>query len=356
MFSFNWLSSSRVLKLQASMASEWSSLPFELLDIITKRIVVASDHLRFSAVCSSWRSVAVENRCHIPHQFPSLMIPGEDPNNRILLEYDDQEGDRGGYGFVDRGHRLPLPHNSVCRVSSKGWLIYADDRLDMYLLNPFSGTINQLPSIKALPPPRDHQVPLSLHWTKYELFLITKEPISRYYKGLYYLVESSPGELFQVIRDIGVFGSNYDHSYEDDDDDGDDDDKDSENGVEKSDKRTLATGSNVTVYFEVFKYQPCLKKWIRVKDLGNEAFFLGMNTSFSLPPFDFIGCKRNCIYFRDNRVHDFDHIYCCERELLSDGNDIGIFNLADGTIEPLYSPNNLKHTLPFPIWVSKFPW
>ncbi|KAF5199553.1 hypothetical protein FRX31_010865 [Thalictrum thalictroides] len=57
-------------------AADWSGLVRDILELIVRRLITVSDNLTFSAVCSSWRSVAVENRCYLPHQYPGLIFPG----------------------------------------------------------------------------------------------------------------------------------------------------------------------------------------------------------------------------------------------------------------------------------------
>ncbi|XP_038678603.1 putative F-box protein At5g55150 [Tripterygium wilfordii] len=79
--------------------------------------------------------------------------------------------------------------------------------------------------------------------------------------------------------------------------------------------------------------------WIQVDNFEGDAVFLGRNQSFSLSnPHEF-GYKRNRIYFTDHA---------------SVNNDMGVFNLEDGTVEPLYKTNS-RFILPSAIWVIPKP-
>ena len=43
-------------------------------------------------------------------------------------------------------------------------------------------------------------------------------------------------------------------------------------------------------------------KWVNVDSLGDQALFVGDNSSMSLFASSFNGCKANCIYFTDDNV------------------------------------------------------
>ncbi|KAG5555543.1 hypothetical protein RHGRI_006250 [Rhododendron griersonianum] len=46
---------------------------------------------------------------------------------------------------------LPVPHQSLCRGSHKGWLVMVDKDMSMYLQNPFTGRRIDLPPVTSLP-------------------------------------------------------------------------------------------------------------------------------------------------------------------------------------------------------------
>ncbi|KAF6152410.1 hypothetical protein GIB67_038033 [Kingdonia uniflora] len=207
------------------MAADWSQLPKDLLDLITKLLITASDNVRFCGVCSSWREVGVECRAYFPNQFPGLMVPGKDVTKRCFLECTPilsgvtllsyQEVIKGEYEYTfKRQAKIPVPHEYVCRGSSQGWLVLTDDELYMHLLNPFSGAEIQLPSATTLP------LPNTIYYKGNFYILCSTGKIvvcdiggnrprvrrfvpsvkwNSYYYFPRYIVESS-GDLFQVLR------------------------------------------------------------------------------------------------------------------------------------------------------------
>lgn len=72
--------------------------------------------------------------------------------------------------------------------------------------------------------------------------------------------------------------------------------------------------------------------------MGNEALFIGRNSSVSLASSEFI--KPNSIYFTDD-----------ENLFLDDGggHDMGIFNIETGIIEPHFPGTSLHRFTP-PVW------
>ncbi|KAF6144487.1 hypothetical protein GIB67_035348, partial [Kingdonia uniflora] len=128
------------------MERDWSNLPSELLQLICRKVVLLPDHFGFSAVCSPWKAIAVENRCHLPHQqLLGLMIRGTNDKNRIFL------CPKQGYGETqEKQVVLPVPHEYHCCGSTRGWLVYIDIDLNMYIFNPFSGSKFHLPFAKTI--------------------------------------------------------------------------------------------------------------------------------------------------------------------------------------------------------------
>ncbi|KAL5705177.1 hypothetical protein ACHQM5_023515 [Ranunculus cassubicifolius] len=88
--------------------------------------------------------------------------------------------------------------------------------------------------------------------------------------------------------------------------------------------------------FQVLKFDPVGKKWNKISHLGDTILFLGNNSSISRSASDFPECKPNCIYYTYN---DW-------------GDDMGIFDLEDGTVKPHY-PMPLKRSgSASPIWIE----
>ena len=60
-----------------------------------------------------------------------------------------------------------------------------------------------------------------------------------------------------------------------------------------------------TITFKVYKLDQ--DRWVKVKNLGDQVFFLGKDSSFSVSATEYSGCKGNCIYFTDeNGIGVFD--------------------------------------------------
>ncbi|KAJ4847186.1 hypothetical protein Tsubulata_040893 [Turnera subulata] len=114
-----------------------------------------------------------------------------------------------------------------------------------------------------------------------------------------YLVESS-GELYLVFRYIAQCA---------------DEDKNKEKLPDEVLPSCLMPYN--TVDFAVYKLNFEKQRWKPVDDLGDRAFFLGRNESFSLSTRDFPYLRRNSIYFAGVK-------------------DAGIFNIGEDSIEKLH--------------------
>lgn len=71
-------------------------------------------------------------------------------------------------------------------------------------------------------------------------------------------------------------------------------------------------------------------RWIEVKSLGDQAFFLAMDCSFSVLAQEVAGCKGNCIYFTDQ-----NDLNLALREVTRP--ESSVFNLEDHSIQRLGS-------------------
>ncbi|XP_059635928.1 uncharacterized protein LOC132278127 [Cornus florida] len=77
---------------------------------------------------------------------------------------------------------------------------------------------------------------------------------------------------------------------------------------------------DATLGFDVHKFDFDHNKWEHVECLGDQALFVGLNTSFSISTCDYPQLMGNSIYFTDD-LH---------------GHDNGVFHLEDGCIKPCY--------------------
>ncbi|KAG5593367.1 hypothetical protein H5410_043881 [Solanum commersonii] len=100
-----------------------------------------------------------------------------------------------------------------------------------------------------------------------------------------------------------------------------------------------------TKVFLVYKIDLDACEAMPTKDLGDRAFFLGPNASISVQASQFPGIKPNHIYFTDNCL-------CAYLRFQEGcGLDMGMFNLADESIQPHYDGVSLSCVSP-PIWVT----
>ncbi|KAL4600936.1 hypothetical protein ACB092_11G235900 [Castanea dentata] len=84
-------------------------------------------------------------------------------------------------------------------------------------------------------------------------------------------------------------------------------------------------------------------KWVNVDSLGDQALFVGGNSSVSLSASSFNGCKANCIYFTDD---NFDFFLAT---LNGGGYNMGVFSMEDGNIKQHYREEFLSYFAP-PVW------
>ena len=106
----------------------------------------------------------------------------------------------------------------------------------------------------------------------------------------------------------------------------------------------------LTIGFTVQKLKRCTQagskyryKWVKVHSLGDQALFVGDNSSVSLSASSFNGCKANCIYFTDD--HKLNYAYTLE----GGGYDIGAFRMEDGKIDHPYPGESLSF-FSTPLW------
>ncbi|CAA3009150.1 Hypothetical predicted protein [Olea europaea subsp. europaea] len=150
------------------------------------------------------------------------------------------------------------------------------------------------------------------------------------YSSQWYLAFSS-GEMFLVVRYIGEF-VRFD-------------------GVVVYEGDTLTDHSSQplicpyrTVKFHVYKLDFDQKLWLPVQSLNDYALFVGGNHTELLPVKEHPGCKGNAIYFTDDYWDRMDEDYSYG------GHDMGIFNLEDGSIEPLLDFDQ-ERIEPPPFWI-----
>ncbi|XP_024163718.1 uncharacterized protein LOC112170604 [Rosa chinensis] len=124
----------------------WHGLPEEILEKIVQNLGL-SDRIRLSILCKSWRPVVMNSSAH---EFPWLVLPQSPDcsNDKTLSFFSLSDGK-----VVD----LKLPkqvQGGWFYGSSKGWLIMIKEQglnSQIFLLNPISGDLHQLPSLATIP-------------------------------------------------------------------------------------------------------------------------------------------------------------------------------------------------------------
>jgi hypothetical protein len=135
------------LGIGSRMAVDWTQLPEELVQSISKKITVYVDYVRFRAVCSIWCQSIPKVPCHLPPQLPWLMLPLSKSQPRYQRSFYDLS--------TGNTYHIELPEASrpeirICS-SSNGWLVILDDSPAIVLLNPLTHAKFHLPSLISFP-------------------------------------------------------------------------------------------------------------------------------------------------------------------------------------------------------------
>ncbi|OMP03536.1 hypothetical protein CCACVL1_02375 [Corchorus capsularis] len=374
-----------------SKNKDWAWLPEIPLELILVKLVSLKDFACFGAACKRWNSIANDTRkklCVLNEsrpQPPFLLIPEYGSRYDRLRLYSVTERK-----ILHSQFQNPYP-NSYPDLgwvgSSRGWLLVADQSLKITLFNPFSYKAIILPPIpgaaesfsklrvhfkwfitKAIlsadPVLHPHDFEVSLiygyyfgrrscrlgvykssekAWTS-RLVEDTKFYDIIYHKGKIHLVDDNIGiaqllvatdhlsRLFTTLVPVIRAPAITTHSrrsrrylYLVENGDGD------LLVIERSFQEKYP---NLTRKFEFKKFDPNpegVPQLVKIKDIGDNAVFLGRHESIVVPTCHFPGLRRNCIYFSTDDL---------PRER---GGDAGIFNLDDGSIE------RYNNNLPLPL-------
>ncbi|KAL7611072.1 F-box protein SKIP23 [Lactuca sativa] len=105
--------------------------------------------------------------------------------------------------------------------------------------------------------------------------------------------------------------------------------------------------SERTVKLEVYKLDHEEQRWIEVKSLGDRMLFIGDNCGFSASASDFPGCKGNCVFFTGLSRED---------DGLMKNRGVGVFDLESGSIGPIANNSaNSQLFWPPPPWLHSNP-
>ncbi|KAM1174255.1 hypothetical protein ACFX2I_026828 [Malus domestica] len=347
---------------------DWTNLPHQLPPLIADLLQTHLEHLRFRSVCSSWRSsIPPLQSSNIP-RFPTPLSLGPTavlcPTTVYLLRPDPNSN--------------PNPSaSSSSTSSSKGWLLKLEESSGkLRLLNPITSW--RIGSLSDGVPVN----PMDLNLLDFNMVELARSYVLRYIngsgsvfginKGHPFVVDKwgqvfcisssleltpvSPpigfghrknlieccGELYVVDRYLDHQGTNS-----------------QEGGVGSvrynhflrhplRRRRFYEAGQPKVVDFRVYKLledgaEELGRRWVELKSLGEQAFFLSIDCCFSVLAAELEGCKGNCIYFTDS-----NDIGLALRELIRP--DGSVFSMEDRSIERLgSSPLYSKMFWPLPI-------
>ncbi|KAK6131355.1 hypothetical protein DH2020_034896 [Rehmannia glutinosa] len=379
---------------------DWSDLPPELILTIGTNLQTLADYIRFRAVCQNWRAAAPIISRYLPREFPWLMLPLSRSSNR-----------RGFFSpLTGNLHRLTLPEASHSRRragSSLGWLILIDESPSIFLINPLTRDRIALPPLSSFPNVTKFDFysigrEYTVRSPENDLYYCNlKEMRDSFIKKV--IISHSPyGEsdftAFAILNrheNLAYCKNGHDswkildaaRSYSEDViyfngafcavnkfgciaicDVNDDDspmvkfinvrqqiDGDMQYLVDAMGELLLVSRYLdfeidiehylevcKTVKFRVFRFDWNAQIWENMASLDDKVLFLGANSSLALLTTDYTGCKGNRIYFTDDYSGaNYDSI--------AGDHDVGVYNLANGTIEsfPCYPQNS--H---WPIWIT----
>ncbi|KAL6321230.1 hypothetical protein AAG906_016264 [Vitis piasezkii] len=408
---------------------EWAWLPKDLLHSILDQLQPMEDVIRFSAVCTEWRSVAVANlKSRSLHQrgVPFLMSRTKDNIGNL-----HSVTQKKMYKF-----RFPMPDNMKCCGSSLGWLIMLDVTMDVILFNPFSGNTITFPPIRRLVFEKryaleydyihglsalkryeyeirireeygeeeldpsvcpDDYVLMVIYGVEERLAFIKSGDEDWTYvdnktSGFDYLFKTSPRvKGFRYFEDILYWKSQF-YAVDrlgkllsceintnftdlrvkivDVPKGGFGIDATSSSTFFQQVVESFQNNSTIWSAFLVesiegdllwvpkFRFKFLTMKfyvyqladnggnvgWVKKKDLGDAALFLGDNHSISVRASDFTGCEPNSIYFADK---EDETVWCYPGYPF----DMGVYNLKHKSIARDYQLNPSQRSMPPPIWI-----
>ncbi|GAB4831712.1 hypothetical protein Ancab_005724 [Ancistrocladus abbreviatus] len=367
--------------------ADWTDLPEGLLVEIAERVGSYDDFVAIDGVCCKWRSAW--RLAHYGGTLPQV------PWLMLVEDGDDGSPHLGTLRFysLSKGmiHWMKLPvvvRNKRC-YSSHGWLMTISRDLSMSLFNPFSDVQIQLPDKKSLsnyrgfmdsagftlfiqrfalsssPSLTQNYLVMIIYgvsatlacwrpgddsWTKVETLQFDTGGFSDilFYKGEFYAVAHTGLIVACAFDDPKIvkvrlvanlkrlFVGLIDKIY-----------------LVELDGRLLVVNRGIkddiandsSTVFWVLDLDVRKGEAIEVKDLGNRSLFLGDNYSMSIEASERYGCKANCIYFTDDcSAHYWPRA-------IAGGKDMGIFNLADCSIEPYYQGESFSRFTP-PMWIE----
>ncbi|XP_057796988.1 F-box protein SKIP23-like [Salvia miltiorrhiza] len=382
-----------------STTVDWSDLPPELLQTVATNLPALADYIRFRAVCHNWQRAAPISSPYIPREFPWLMLPLNRSSNR-----------RGFFNpLTNNHHRLTLPEASHSRRragSSFGWLVLIDESPSIFLINPLTRDRISLPPLSSFPnvtnfdfysigreyTVRSPENDLNFYSLKemrdafIKKVILSHSPydnpnffafaILNRHENLAYCKNGH--ESWRIIDGAQTYSEDviyFNGSFYAVDKFGSiaicELDGDSpvvkfinvEQQIDGDMKYLVDAMGDLllvaryldfeieieyyvevckTVKFRVFRFDWNDHKWEDLASLDDKVLHLGENSSLALLASDFRGCRGNMIYFTD------DYSGTNADSFVGD-HDVGVYNLADGSIHELPCYPRNSH---WPIWIT----
>ncbi|XBI14782.1 hypothetical protein VPH35_057315 [Triticum aestivum] len=367
-------------------AADWSKLPSDVLTTVLGALEFP-DLFRAAAVCAAWRATARALRrlgIYLRPQTPCLLYTtaAAGPNAAELFSLADKKAYRV---------RLPDPPIGERNIvgSSHGWLVTADARSELHLLNPTTGEQVTLPSvatIEQVSPVFDRdgnleRYDLSRHGDEpqpcgvdelrgvlYLKVVLSGDPalgdctavvIHNPYRCLsfarvgddkWHWIPSAPGEPPRysdcIFADDGaLYAMNLlggIHCY------------DNSPFVAYNGYLSKASSGSVLQIWRVARETTSgeqeerhTQQAVRVRNLGDDALFIGHNYTCCLPTKDYPGLLPNHVYFTDD-----DEYWLIDAK--DNRRDVGILNLEDSykiSASGVVSPQPWLNW-PIPVWIT----
>ncbi|PHT53941.1 hypothetical protein CQW23_08403 [Capsicum baccatum] len=323
---------------------------------IARRLNLIEDYLSFGTVCQSWHSAATKNNFNsdLP-RVPWLMLAEEENNNNNANNGDNDGSDCRKFFSIYNGmilkKRIPKASGKRC-LESMGWLMTVgkDDCMsNLSFWRPGDLRWTRIIWDQGL----DFAAQVDVTYFNGHFYSVDykgrvlvhdiarPQPATNVIahlqfncldrQGQLYILESL-GSLFVVVRH-GVQtryaeddGDRFPLTYI---------------RMEGEEKDEIYGTTN----FRVFQVDLAAGKVTETRELGDTAFLIGNNASLSVQASQFSGIKSNHIYFTDDYWET--HLFYQE----GGGLDMGVFSLADGSIQPHYKGLFLSNICP-PIWVT----
>lgn len=278
---------------------------------------------------------------------------------------------------------LSVPYKRRCSGSSYGWIATVDWTLAIKLVNPFTGGIINLPPVD-IPVVNKFTDEHELHvkkvilsddpcvnpdnfmvlalfgasssiaiirpgektWTYTSNSETTAKDDAIFHKGKFYAVDFRLGIISVELTNMKAFDEKIIIPPEEEGDNA------FKYIVESSEGELLIVQRFITTYgpyhwttnFKVLKlrqYANAAARLVEVRNIGDDALFLGDNCSMSVAASPFPGCRPNSIYFTDDTIH-----YTLEGSI-----DMGIFSLERGCFQPFDDMDPSHSDMPPPFFI-----